>query len=165
MEVLPEKLCTTVALGSLATTYDIYVSTPTSTRKLNPYASKATCEYTRSRANNDTFSISVTAVVWAETDKAVSDQKQEYGVAKRTDPNMIVLTGIGEEAFAARALTQPVPGIVEYTIEARDGNLRLTVQGKIAKANRQPPGDEQVRQFARDLAEVTGSILAKLGNG
>jgi hypothetical protein len=53
---------------------------------------------------------------------------------------------------------------VTYAVEARDGNLRLTVLGTLLKANRQIPGDAQLQRFSRDLAEVAKSVIGTFGS-
>jgi actin-like ATPase involved in cell morphogenesis len=161
MTVLPEKPCTTFTLGRLATVYNRQDGPPaTDVLSVNVSASYATCSMYRRDRNSDTLLISVTAVVHADTAQAVSTQKVALDNAKGTDPGLMVLTGIGQEAFAARA-TNISSWTMTYNAEARDGNLRLSVHGK---SNIQTPTDEQMRQFGRDLAEVARSAIAKLGS-
>jgi len=166
MAVLPEKLCTTVVLGRLSATYNSYANTPTDTRAENDSASNASCTMLKSSEANDTLDIRVTAVVFADTARAVSEQKMLFDAAKSADPNVQVLSGIGDESFAARkTATTSTPGEFTYTAEARDGNLRLSVRGTVLKANRQLPSEEQMRQFGRDLGEAARSTIAKFESG
>jgi hypothetical protein len=162
LAVLPDKLCTKVALGKLGTIYNSYNATPTNTQTANASASNATCWISKSTQTHDTLDVTVSALVHADTAKVVSEQQAAFDAAKTADPNMIVLTGVGEEAFAARRVAE-YPGQVTYAAEARDGNLRVTVLGTVLKANRQIPNDEQLRQFGRDLAEIAKSVITKLG--
>jgi hypothetical protein len=117
----------------------------------------------KSNQAHDTLDVTVTAVIDADTTKAVSKQKTAFDAARSGDPAMTVLTGIGEEAFATRK-TAEYPGQVTYAVEARDGNLRLTVLGTLLKANRQIPGDAQLQRFSRDLAEVAKSVIGTFGS-
>jgi hypothetical protein len=176
--VLPEKLCTKVSIGRLAGIYTHQAAnTPTDTRSVDASVSNATCSIYRAnseRYDSDRLDLLVIVIIFVDTAAAVSAQKMAFNVAQGVDPNSMVLTGIGEEAFAARTPARtparnPYKDAAEdaftYIAEARDGNLRLSVAGTIVKANQQLPSDEQIRQFGRDVAEVARLVLANLGSG
>jgi hypothetical protein len=161
---LPEKLCAKVSLRRLSGIYTSYANTPEDTRSGDASARNATCTMFLSNPANDTLDLSLTAVLYTDTAEAAAAQQMVFNSAKGTDPNLITLTGTGEEAFAARTRSTSVTeGSYTYVAEARDGNLRLSVIGTVVKANRQAPGDAQIRQFGRDVGEVATSLLAKLG--
>jgi hypothetical protein len=162
MAVLDEKLCTKVALGKLGTTYSSQSREPISTRAGNSSIGTTTCSISRRSQTQGSLSITVIAVVYAFTNQAVSSQKLAFDAATDTDPNVMTLTGIGEEAFATRAETTAVPWEMAYTADARDSNLRLEVLGI---TDIRTPSDEQMRQFARDLGEVAKSAIATLASG
>jgi hypothetical protein len=163
MTVLPENLCTKVDLGRLGTTYTKETTAPFSSRNVSSFVSNAACTVSRTRETYDALSVVVSAFVFADPNQAVSTQKQALDTAKGADPDTIVLTGLGEEAFAARTMTQSTAGVMTYTVEARDGNLRLTLYGTATKINGPAPTDQDRRQFATDLADVARSVVAKLG--
>jgi actin-like ATPase involved in cell morphogenesis len=160
MTVLPEKPCSTFALGRLGTIYNRQETITTDSLSVNASARNATCSMYRHDRNSDTLLISVTAVVYADTAQAASAQKAALDTAKGASPGLVTLTGVGQEAFTARA-TNTSSWTMIYSAEARDGNLRLSVLGK---SNTQTPTDEQMRQFGNDLAEVAKSAIAKLGS-
>jgi hypothetical protein len=165
MTVLPENLCTKVDLGKLGTTYNKDTTAPFSSRNVTQFTSYSVCTVSRTRDTYDALSVVVSAFVFADTGLAVSTQKQALDTARSADPKTIVLTEIGEEAFAAQTLTQSTPGVMYYTVEARDGNLRLTLTGTATKINGPAPTDQEKRQFATDLAGIGKSVIAKLGSG
>jgi hypothetical protein len=160
--VLPEELCTKVTLGKLGTTYNRSDTTPTNTRAGDGSTNYATCTMYRRGKTRDELSISVTAVVHANIAQAVWSQQVIFDDARSVDADMMVLTGIGEEAFAARTLPTSTAWTMTYTAEARDGNLRISVVGM---ADPGSPSDEEIRQFGRDLADVAKSLIATLGSG
>jgi hypothetical protein len=165
MTALPENLCTKVDLGKLGTTYTKETTAPFSSRNVSQFTSYSVCTVSRARETGDALSVVVSAFVFADTSLAVSTQKQAFDTAKSADPKTIVLTEIGEEAFAAQTLTQSTPGVMYYNVEARDGNLRLTLTGTATKINGPAPTDQDKRQFATDLAGIAKSLIAKLGSG
>jgi hypothetical protein len=165
MSVLPENLCSKVALGKLATSYEKEVVAPSSSRIVNSFASNASCTMTRQRGTYDSLSVVLTVLVYADTGQAVTAQKQAHDTAKGADPDTIELPGIGNEAFAARTITQSTTQVLTLTVEARDGNMRLTLYGTATRIQGPGWGDQDRRQFATDLAEVVKSTVAKLGSG
>jgi len=167
MAALPENLCSKVDLGKLGISFEKESNAPTNTRSVNAFVSNASCNLLRGHGSYDSLSVVLIAFVYADTGQAVSNQKQTLDSAKGADPDTIVLTGVGEEAFAARTLTQSSPQsqTLSYTIEARDGNMRMTLYGTSIRVQGQAFSDQERRQFANDLGDVAKSTIGKLGSG
>jgi hypothetical protein len=166
MSVLPENLCSKVDIGKFASSYEKELSAPYSVRNVNSFVSTAICSISRQRGN-DTLSLTLTMYVYADTNQAVTAQRQALDTAKVTDPNTIVLTGIGEEAHVAQTGNQSSSTVesVTYTVEARDGNLRMSLLGISTRIQGRSWTDQDRRQFANDLGDVVKTTIAKLGSG
>jgi hypothetical protein len=165
MTVLPENLCSKVDLGKLATSYEKEYQKPSFTRTVNSFVSNATCALTRQHGGYDTLSVQVFALVYADTSQARTAYTQAHDTAKGADPNLAGLTGVGEEAHASQTITTSSNQVASYTIEARDGNLRLTLYGTGTRIDTSGWSDQERRQFITDLGEVVKASIGKLGSG
>jgi hypothetical protein len=165
---LPENLCATVDLGRLATTYDDETATPVHQRTLGTTVSSGFCTIQRQRTSpNIVMSISITAFIYADPTQAVTAQKQVLDSAKLNDPNVVTLSGIGDEAFANR-VTQASSAsdlLASYAVEARDGNLKWTVYGTAAKVSGSGWTDRERSELVNDLAAMVKNSIAKMGTG
>ena len=166
MAVLPENVCTKLDLGKIGSAYEKDATAPSYTRTMNTYASVATCSLARQHGTFDLLSASLTAFVYADNNQAAASQKQVLDSAKLNDPNLTTLTGIGDEAFVGRTFTQSGANTtLMYTVEVRDGNLRLTLLGTVTRANGPEWSDQDRRQFINDLGAAAKATLAKFGSG
>jgi hypothetical protein len=163
MTVLPEDLCTKVDLGKLATSYEKETQKPSSTRAVNSFVSNATCSIARQHGY-DTLSVQLFVLVYADTEQAKTAYTQAHNTAKGADPDLVVLPGVGEEAHASQTITTSANQVATYTIEARDGNLRMTLYGTGTRINTAGWSDQERRQFITDLGEVAKSSIGKLGS-
>jgi hypothetical protein len=165
MTALPENLCAKVDLGKLATSYETESQKPTFTRAVNPFISNATCGISRGHGQYDILTMNLMALVYADTGQARTAYTQAHDTAKGADPDLAALTGVGEEAHASQTITTSSNQVASYTVEARDGNLRLTLYGTGTRIDTSGWSDQERRQFITDLGDVVKATIAKLGSG
>jgi hypothetical protein len=165
---LPENLCDRIDLDPLVVNYQKQPSAPFYQRTLTAVVGTSSCAVGRQNDAASAFlSVTFLAYVYADTNLAVTTQRQAFDTAKLNDKAVVTLTGVGEEAFVYRmtvtssaASSQPV----NYSLEMRDSNLRWTVSVVASRASTTDWTDQERSQLIEDITAAVKASKAKYGN-
>jgi len=166
---LPRNLCPTVDLAGLARTFPTQSSAPVNQSNLSTAVSSFSCILGRQRGSGTalvTAGIVVTALVFTDTNLAVTTLTSYHDNAALNDPGLSAVSGLGNEAFVFR---QPVDSSSAATnanswLYARDGNLLWQIQVNANSSGRAWTEVERT-QLRDDLVAAARATQAKLPAG
>jgi hypothetical protein len=127
---LPENPCDLVLLAGLAVDFDRSTIAPRGQRTRGSEETIGTCLFRREAIENPaTATISVSLTVHSRYARADGIYSDQFDHAKRNDPKLQVVEGLGEEAFVAKnpANSDSASYTADYTLGMRDGNLHLSM--------------------------------------
>jgi hypothetical protein len=133
LNTLPDNMCTKVAVGELAKSFEASGEKPRADRNASAFLSNASCTFSIQH-NQGTTTISVATVsfsvyLFTSPSAATSSQKDALNDAKLNKGTITNVPDLGEEAFATLEDGDPAqPGSqIDLKLQARDGNLQWNV--------------------------------------
>jgi actin-like ATPase involved in cell morphogenesis len=163
--LLPENLCDKVDPGPFATRFEKDLNAPSHQRNLSTIVGWDNCALSRQHGAEEVVgSFTFTAFVYTDTKFAVSAQQQVHDSAKLNDPALVVVHGIGDEAFVNRMPSNSATDATtaQYAMEVRDGNLRWTAYAIEARTNGVAWTTQERTQIVTDLEAAVKATHAKL---
>jgi actin-like ATPase involved in cell morphogenesis len=127
---LPENPCDKVQLGGLAAEFSQQMMAPSGQRNKREDQTTGTCLLRREAIGRPaTATITVTLTVHSQHFRADTSYNHQFEDAKRNDPKLRVVEGLGEKAFVASnpPLSSNASYTADYSLGMRDVNLQLSM--------------------------------------
>jgi hypothetical protein len=164
---LPENLCEKVDLGPLGANYKKDLTAPYYQRTLTTVVGTSTCTLGRQNDATTAFlTVTFLAYVYADTNLAVTTQKQALDNAKLNDQGVVTVDGVGDEAFIYRlsvtgsgAASQPA----NYSFEMRESNLRWTISVVATRVSGNAWSDQERSKLVSDISAAVKATKVRYG--
>jgi hypothetical protein len=130
---LPDNMCTKVAIGELAKSFEASEEKPRADRNASAFLSNASCTFSIQHNQGDTTisvaTVSFSVYLFTAASTATTSQKDALNDAKLNKGTITDVPGLGEEGFATLEDGNPAqPGSeIDLKLQARDGNLQWNV--------------------------------------
>jgi Hsp70 protein len=164
-DVLPENLCPVVVLGHLETAFEKESTAPNHQFTVTAGTGVDSCTISRQHAAAvSNLTIIFTAIVYTDTNIAISQQKSAGDDAAANHYTTIPITGVGDEGFIApyTVTSASKDTNASYIAQVRDGNLRWTVTLIEVRSDGVKWTDDDRQLMLDDLAATMKATHKKL---